>query len=828
MKKINTLRVLGAAAAGVLMLGATMAGAVSAATTPTKSWWIDPATGEPNVVLAVGASANASDVVSAAGIAAAVGNMATVTKTKETQKSASVTFDNVMEYNYSYQDRVIRTNDAAELLYASYYIDHDLYGQMYWETREDGEVRGTAIPGYDVAVALAFPADVKVDSTTVAKGLSTLWFSQSPNQWDASDKAYKSPTTITKWHLENVIDETGAKIPTGKAGVKAYAGGSYDDGDDAFDFKYSFFDTGAWLDIGSNGSVKDSCDYIFGGTGTLMEPHEEIQVIFADKTECKGPTCAGNGIADLLGEQGHISGIVYRTAEIRYPILENGQNICGIAKTNGMVDFELARQGILPTIKFLGKNYNPLFAGRTVYQADEVDLGGYFVYGKPKAEKEKIMRVGEQYVFGGYTIILNDINIYENKAYWTVSGPGIYTMDDKGEKVNTPFTFIQVMDSMGACTTCCPDCAAYGGGGAFTSNPTKRPEYDPYVNTVTVSKTKNGKSYTFFKYADFMLDGIKTFVGADGTYLAEVNLYALDNMGYLEGNGCCDPFVTTPNDYGLAITGGWRKVSLAEDNYAQGYPYATEGTAEAEEIYMEMWEDHVDVDEETDDVINAAYVLWTPQPSEGFMPDANYDTLELQLCDDIVIPDCETDYSINGPENYFKIVITDLDYGRYNKDTEGLIDDNWNEIPRIETGIETGIETAFPYIPNSYGGMAKGTDKDGLKFRIEMDASDQSSTITYTETVKIDPLELVKLDIELNPRTINKNIVLVGGPVFNSLVKDLVDNGSSTVNWFTSQGEWEWVADPYAVGNDVLIVAGANREETRRAANDLVAELQKL
>jgi S-layer protein (TIGR01564 family) len=43
------------------------------------------------------------------------------------------------------------------------------------------------------------------------------------------------------------------------------------------------------------------------------------------------------------------------------------------------------------------------------------------------------------------------------------------------------------------------------------------------------------------------------------------------------------------------------------------------------------------------------------------------------------------------------------------------------------------------------------------------------------------------------------------------------------VNWATSPGEWEWIADPYAKGYDVLIVAGANREETRLASVELVS-----
>ena len=96
------LKMLGAAITGALMLGATLAGAAVAASVPPTSFFIDPVTGEPNVVIAVGATANASDVVSGSLIAAAVGNMATVEETKTVTRTASATFDQMMDYNYAY------------------------------------------------------------------------------------------------------------------------------------------------------------------------------------------------------------------------------------------------------------------------------------------------------------------------------------------------------------------------------------------------------------------------------------------------------------------------------------------------------------------------------------------------------------------------------------------------------------------------------------------------------------------------------------------------------------------------------------------------------
>ena len=76
----------------------------------------------------------------------------------------------------------------------------------------------------------------------------------------------------------------------------------------------------------------------------------------------------------------------------------------------------------------------------------------------------------------------------------------------------------------------------------------------------------------------------------------------------------------------------------------------------------------------------------------------------------------------------------------------------------------------------------------------------------------------------MNTAANNKNLVLVGGPVYNAIVKDL-KHGASTVDWTTSPGEWEWIADPFGRGYDALIVAGANREETRLAAQQLVSEM---
>jgi len=816
------IKMLGAALTGALMLGATLAGAAAAASVPPRSFFIDPVTGEPNVVIAVGATANASDVVSGSLIAAAVGNMATVEETKTVTRSSSATFDNMMEYNYSF-DRLAKTSNGLNFeeynattctdgtkLTAKWYTDYELYSTQFWETAYDQKPSSV----YDISVAIVMPREIRNPSGhVVAKELNTLWSSVSPKDWDSKDRVYyRSVTTNRKYFLVNKHTNTpnDPTYPIVRS-LPAYAGGSYDNGDTTWDFDgYAFFTTKAWVDVAGDGDAYSDaaldCDYRFGGTGTAMEAHEEIQVILADIEN------QPDGIVDLRGDRGHASGIVYRTAEIRYPLLENGQNICGVKKCDGMVDFDTAIKGYLPKIKFLNKPmYTPMFAGAT-FNTDLGDngyLGAYFAHGKPYGEKEKIMKVGDAYSFHGWTINLSDVNIYENKAFITVSGP----------ELASPFSFIMVMDSMDEkCFACCPECAVYGGKGSFTSNPTGRNEYDPYMVITTKSKEKDGKSYDLFKYTSFMLDGIKTFVGADGTYLAEFNIYAVEDFGWFEDKGCCDPFITTPNDYGLAITGGWRKVSYDANGSDVGNG----------NLGWYSWEDGLAPAQPENASISEAFILWQPAPQCNTpCPDANFDTLELQLCDNIDIPDCETEFTVYGPDNYFSVTIQDVDFGKANMTLNG--------VSPVGAGYEQyrGYYSTIPAPPSVtqdgvYYGKANSSTKDidGAKIKISQTTVDIAQSITYTKNVNIDPIELIKLDIEINTTSMHKNLILVGGPVYNSIVRDLGNMGASTVDWATSPGEWEWIADPFGRGYDVLIVAGANREETRLAAQQLVSQLR--
>jgi hypothetical protein len=65
------------------------------------------------------------------------------------------------------------------------------------------------------------------------------------------------------------------------------------------------------------------------------------------------------------------------------------------------------------------------------------------------------------------------------------------------------------------------------------------------------------------------------------------------------------------------------------------------------------------------------------------------------------------------------------------------------------------------------------------------------------------------------------NVILIGGPVANMVVKLLVGRNVSLIDWAASPGQWEYIKAPYS-RCDILIVAGKDREATFAAVQELI------
>ena len=92
---------------------------------------------------------------------------------------------------------------------------------------------------------------------------------------------------------------------------------------------------------------------------------------------------------------------------------------------------------------------------------------------------------------------------------------------------------------------------------------------------------------------------------------------------------------------------------------------------------------------------------------------------------------------------------------------------------------------------------------------------------------------VAKLDSEIaDPTTVNKNLVLVGGPCVNSLAQRLVDDGKIGEEYTCAGGvpgsAWETgaayiiaVEDAFVTGKVAMLVAGTTADDTRLATSVL-------
>jgi len=99
----------------------------------------------------------------------------------------------------------------------------------------------------------------------------------------------------------------------------------------------------------------------------------------------------------------------------------------------------------------------------------------------------------------------------------------------------------------------------------------------------------------------------------------------------------------------------------------------------------------------------------------------------------------------------------------------------------------------------------------------------------FGNTIVINPVTapITVMDYEVDVNDPGSNLILVGGPVANSVTKYLVDEGKSQVDWYNSPGDIEYIPDAFGEYGAV-IVAGATRNETKVAAEALMQYLAEL
>ena len=140
---------------------------------------------------------------------------------------------------------------------------------------------------------------------------------------------------------------------------------------------------------------------------------------------------------------------------------------------------------------------------------------------------------------------------------------------------------------------------------------------------------------------------------------------------------------------------------------------------------------------------------------------------------------------------------------------------------------EDTLMVAYAYI---YLKEKEGSE-DYLEFSVGDDYEDGTITAieakVMTDVLKPVTEPITYMDYEIVMEDPGANLILVGGPVANSITKWLVDQGISQVDWYNSPGDVEYLEDVFG-SYDVVIVAGATRNETRVAAKALMEYLANL
>ena len=265
----------------------------------------------------------------------------------------------------------------------------------------------------------------------------------------------------------------------------------------------------------------------------------------------------------------------------------------------------------------------------------------------------------------------------------------------------------------------------------------------------------------------FAVKYIKSFIGAAGNYVVEYHAYNLEDYGVLKEQiypGPCD----TPIEPAIKVGDleWYFDIFPADEVDATDLDNDVDLYAEGNPNYDVADTVAIYTAESEMPICVPILELWLATPVEL-----------AGLCDDqmtIALNDCDGD-------NYFTLVVNDVDHSDY------IID---------------------------------GTIDIYRKVALE-----PTVTKVYKE---IDPESLVKLDESIDAAMKNTyNLVLIGGPVANALVQELVDLGKTTFEQWenATEGDLEMIDDAYAVGKDVLIVAGSDRDATAAAALDLISAL---
>ena len=593
------------------------------------------------------------------------------------------------------------------------------------------------------------------------------------------------------------------------------------------------------------------------------ETHEEIQICFDFNDRISEPClpCLYGGDTELvkLGDEFDLSGwwtmpgLIYRadnifappsvSVEMRFdPIQEDSLSMASV--TFYMPEPWMVMQGMLPQFKLFSTLYTVVDAGPVLDinsltgQPGPLHKTPYMVTGEPYF-RTQILYLNTPLEISSYAVEVTEVDLERSKALFKIYENGklqdtfwLILDHSHGFAPNIqdgfPFDSYHKCNDLNKNGVLDPGEATniigeYDGSyEVFDKWVVGQIEGDVWVvDRVEYYKDDQNISWVLFQVATIAIDGVRVFTDDLGDGV-EIQIYWLENEKVWYNHLCSDPWSLEPANYQLfldAYQAGWDQIE------GNSYAYQPPGTGLWPPAGLNMWKSSVgnstfvgngfldsndghtgyeyflsgeyfpeqnDLDRDKNTTNDCRNAVWEKQESCQNRHDIEDPMvlhgagpilveLNVLLCDTMCAPSEKT-WHIPCPFTeepaYFTIEVFDADLC----DTDGI------SYKTLMNPVQTEI-------------MPANADETGLvMLDITIDFSIWESTCCY-------------------------NLIIIGGPVANTITNHLVERGISTVDWFISSGEWEYIKAP-SNGCDILIVAGRDRDATQTAVHNLINYLQ--
>jgi len=203
--------------------------------------------------------------------------------------------------------------------------------------------------------------------------------------------------------------------------------------------------------------------------------------------------------------------------------------------------------------------------------------------------------------------------------------------------------------------------------------------------------------------------------------------------------------------------------------------------------------------------------------------------LDIVPCDDIQEVDLDNDRQLYFEGN------PSFDFSDSLKVYNNAIDEKVCS-PYLELWLATPIENI-----DDKGAINISLSKEEGKEYFHVEVSDKNNGdyriddyIKVGRVTKISEVNKYYIDVDNSKLAISDknvtvdaksdyNLILVGGPVANSVVNELIILGATSMEfWTLSKGDYVIFNDAFVNGKDVIVVAGKDREATNKAAKSLL------